>query len=260
MAKHPPFSKYLAFGIAGVLAVLAAWLLLPPHHPPAPESQPQPSLFVQSPPHITWQTPPNVPAGQDRISLDFSVNLSAPLRQLDLHLTQIGAPAHGGNIQEAVTETIPLRQLIRDGNSQTIHWDGAVDLTQSLLAGNQASLILSAEDEDRRSGSSDAVMLTLPEKKFTNPTAKTIYAVRKLLLEHPERRMDGLRVLATLLQQRDLFSGQNLALLSLRSAAVRIALDRSAGGTHSALNLLWHAALLFEEPNVLLAKQSPIPQ
>ena len=65
-----------------------------------------------------------------------------------------------------------------------------------------------------------------------------------------------LKTLAALLGQPVLFTDQDLTLLTLRSAAVRIALDTSPDGMKTSLDLLWHAALLFEEnspPNVTVS-------
>ncbi len=91
--------------------------------------------------------------------------------------------------------------------------------------------------------------------------AQALYTLRKGLQQDPNtRRNDALRALAGLLQQRGNFDNQDLTLLTLRSAAVRIALDNTDEGLQSALDLLWHAALLFEEnpaANVTLSLRVP---
>jgi len=105
-----------------------------------------------------------------------------------------------------------------------------------------------AQDNDKREGSSETVSITLPEHTFHHPVAKTIYSLRKGLREDPQnKRLETLRSLAVLLQQRNNFEKNELTLLTLRSAAVRIALDKTNDGLRTALDLLWHAAVLFED-------------
>jgi Domain of unknown function (DUF4175) len=203
-------------------------------------AKPDPTL---APPVISWVTQPQSSA-QSRIAMAFKVGASAPLRSVKVSITPV-VKLPGLDIDKEVMD-VPTYFIGR----KSLDWDGQLDLTGSLLAGSPVVLQILAQDSDKREGISDTVSVTLPEHSFNNPVAKTIYTLRKTLREDPQnKRLEILRGLAVLLQQRDNFEHNELTLLTLRSAAVRIALDKTTDGLRSALDLLWHAAVLFEDHN-----------
>ena len=202
-----------------------------------------------APPSISWVTSPQG-AAQNRIAMAFKVGASAPLRSVKISITPV-VKMPGIEVGKEVMD-VPTYFIGR----KSLDWDGQIDLTRSLLAGGPVVLQIIAQDNDKREGLSDTVSITLPEHNFNHPVAKAIYGLRKTLKDEPHaKRLETLRSLAMILQQRDNFENQELTLLTLRSAAVRIALDRSTDGLRSALDLLWHAAILFEDAHpVGLAK------
>lgn len=192
-------------------------------------------------PVVSWVSPPQTSA-QSRLAMSFKVSASAPLRSVKVSITPVVKP-QGMAIDKEIMD-IPTYFI----GHKTLDWDGQLDLTGSLLAGTPVVLQIIAQDGDKREGISDTVSVTLPEHAFNHPVAKTIYSLRKTLREDPEnKRLETLRSLAVLLQQRDNFEHNELTLLTLRSAAVRIALDKTSDGLRTALDLLWHAAVLFED-------------
>jgi hypothetical protein len=201
---------------------------------------------ILAPPSISWTTKPEAMPG-GAIKMGFKVDGSAMLQDIRMRITP-AASVPGADKQTDVMD-VPAYALPR----KSVEWDGNMDLTGSLLAGMPVMLQLEAEDADKRVSRSEEVMLTLPERTFNNPLAKAIYSARKMLQDDPTKRLDALRALAVLLQGRDHFKDHDLTLLTLRSAAVRIALDKSDEGLRSALDLLWHAAIMFEENQVRLA-------
>lgn len=201
-------------------------------------ARPDPTL---APPVVSWTTPPEN-AAQGRIAMAFKIGASAPLRSVKISISPVVQPP-GMYVDKEIME-VPTYIIGR----KSLDWDGQIDLTGSLLAGMPVVLQIIAQDNDRREGQSDTVSITLPEHNFNHPVAKAIYSLRKTLREDPQnKRLDALRGLAVLLQQRDNFEHNELTLLTLRSAAVRIALDKTNDGLRSALDLLWHAAILFED-------------
>lgn len=194
-----------------------------------------------APPVVTWVSGPQTSA-QNRVAMSFKVSASAPLRSVKVSITPVVKPI-GMEIDKEMMD-IPTYFI----GHKTLDWDGQLDLTGSLLAGTPVVLQIIAQDGDKREGISDTVSVTLPEHTFNHPVAKTIYSLRKSLREDPQnKRLETLRSLALLLQQRDNFEHNELTLLTLRSAAVRIALDKTKDGLRTALDLLWHAAVLFED-------------
>lgn len=194
-----------------------------------------------APPEVAWVTPPQA-SPQNRVAMSFKVSASAPLRSVTVSITPV-VKMPGVEVDKEVMN-IPTYFAGR----KTLDWDGQLDLTGSLLAGNPVVLQIIAQDGDKREGNSETVSLTLPEHAFNHPIAKAIYGLRKSLREDPQnKRLETLRGLAILLQQRNNFEHNELTLLTLRSAAVRIALDKTNDGLRTALDLLWHAAILFED-------------
>lgn len=214
-------------------------------------SEPAKNLIVSgAPPKIDWIKQP-FGVEQGRVGMAFTIMASAPIRSLELRIIPT-EKLHGLGMQ---AEDIPLQSFML--NRKAISWDGQIDLTGSLLAGTQVRLQLVTEDQDSRKSESLPYSIALPERAFSNQAAREIYTLRKMLQQDPDtKRMESLRALAGLLQKRETFNGQDLALLTLRSAAVRIALDKSDDGLRSALDLLWHAAVLFEENQLQVAVKS----
>lgn len=201
-------------------------------------ARPDPNL---APPVVSWVAQPQHSA-QGRVAMAFKIGASAPLRSVKISITPV-VQMSGIYIDKEVME-VPTYIIGR----KSLDWDGQLDLTGSILAGTPVVLQIIAQDSDRREGTSDTVSITLPEHNFNHPVAKAIYSLRKNLREDPQnKRLETLRGLAVLLQQRDNFEHNELSLLTLRSAAVRIALDKTNDGLRTALDLLWHAAVLFED-------------
>ncbi len=201
-------------------------------------SKADPSL---APPVVAWVAPPQT-SQQSRLAMSFKVSASAPLRSVMISITPV-VKMPGVEVDKEVMN-IPTYFI----GHKTLDWDGQLDLTGSLLAGTPVVLQIVARDGDRREGTSETVSITLPEHTFNHPVAKAIYSLRKTLRADPQnKRLEALRGLAVLLQQRNNFEHNELTLLTLRSAAVRIALDKTNDGLRTALDLLWHAAVLFED-------------
>jgi hypothetical protein len=193
-------------------------------------------------PSVRW-TAETKPSNNGKLHLSFRVESSSPVASLQLRIAPVTPAQTGMKIEKELRE-IPTWLI---GN-KAIDWDGDIDLTGSLMAGQQVEVQVVAVDDDKRTGASSPIKLDLPEHRFTQPIAQVLYSLRKGLQQDPlGHRNEALRALAVILQQRPSFENQDLTLLTLRSAAVRIALDESAEGVQSALDLLWHAALLFEE-------------
>ncbi len=210
---------------------------------PVQQAEQTPSTLkaTLAPPIVSWVTQPTL-SSRHRLAMAFKVSASAPLRSVKVSIAPIINTPNSEPTNEVMN--IPTYFI----GHKTLDWDGQMDLTGSLLAGTPVTLRIMAQDNDQREGQSDTVSMTLPEPAFHHPVAKTIYSLRKTLHEDPQnKRLETLRGLAILLQQRDNFEHNGLTLLTLRSAAVRIALDKTSDGLRTALDLLWHAAVLFED-------------
>ena len=210
------------------------------------------SVAASAVPVVTWVEKPEA-TNQGRLKMVFKIDAASPLQKIKLHVSPT-VKLPGLPIDEDVVD-VPSFFVGR----KSLEWNGQLDVTPSFLAGTPVTMRIIAEDEEKQSGASDIVSATLPERHFTTPLAQAVYTLRKGLREDPEnKRLDALRALAGLLQQREAFKNNELMLLTLRSAAVRIALDKSDEGLRGALDLLWHAAVIIEENHVRIA-ENPRP-
>lgn len=256
MKKNPVYSYFLALAVMAAVAGSVIWKdetrqllasLISNSSAATAANTSQDSKVVLAPPSISWVAPPQVNA-QGRLALSFKVGASAPIHSVKVRIAPV-VKVTGIDIAKEEVD-VPSFAI----GKKSLDWDGHVDFTSSLLAGTPVVLEIVVEDDDKRTGTSEGVSLSLPERNFNQPVARAIYTLRKVLRDDPQnRRIDALRALAGILQQRDKFENHELTLLTLRSAAVRIALDKSDDGLRTAMDLLWHAALLFEENPVHVA-------
>lgn len=257
MTFNPKIRNWLIAAALLLGALLGALTVIAPANKnSAAVTEAQTSAPNLAAPVVSWVNKP-VTNERGRLSMTFKIEASAPLRTLQVRIKPIVKLP--GVLMDEDTRDIPTWLL----GQKTVNWDGEMDLTASPMAGNPVTLEIVAVDEDKRKAVSAPISVTLPEKAFTSEIARSINIVRKDLQKDPSKRTDSLRTLALILQQRKYFDAglddSDLTLLTLRSAAVRIALDQTDTGLSSALDLLWHAAVLFEQNQVRVAdKVTPV--
>jgi uncharacterized protein (TIGR02302 family) len=122
------------------------------------------------------------------------------------------------------------------------------DLTPHPWAGLPVALSLAATDGAGQTGTSAEVQLVLPERNFGNPVAQAVIAVRKELVASGDAARQGAtRRLLELGAKPDGFRNDVVVALALRSAAVRLLIDRTPEAVPSVIALLWDTALRIED-------------
>lgn len=125
------------------------------------------------------------------------------------------------------------------------------DLTGHPWAGYPVSLLIEAEDHAGQDAQAEPVELTLPERNFRHPVARTIAAIRKMIIRRGEMANDaGMMALAGLLTKPQNYDWDPVVTLALRSAAGRLSYESGRTGSIGAINILWPTALRLEDGNL----------
>src|SRR5262249_55628075 len=106
---------------------------------------------------------------------------------------------------------------------------------------------LHATDATGQTGDSEAISMTLPERKFQNPVARAIVEQRKVLVADPDARALVGRALNAIAGVPSQYSDDSVVYLGLTMAAARLNRDQSAEGTDAVQALLWDTALRLED-------------
>lgn len=156
-------------------------------------------------------------------------------------------------------ETLTLDLDLPDQHLKTAQGASYVDLTAHPWAGSKVQLQLVASDALGQTGSSDIIETTLPERVFQNPLARAIIEQRKTLLRDPGARETVAETLGGLSVNPELYNGDIVVFLALRTASDRLVLDRDDDTEHVVAALLWDTAVRVEDGNAL-ASQNDLRQ
>ena len=143
---------------------------------------------------------------------------------------------------EPLVLPIPL-----EGPPRGAHGALMQDLTSHPWAGLPVIARLVAKDAIGQAGRSDEAELTLPERKFHNPVAAAVAAVRKALSVHPEDRAEAAVSLDALASAPEAFDNSLSVFLNLEGSASLLRLGRTPDTVPQAQARLWRLALALEE-------------
>jgi uncharacterized protein (TIGR02302 family) len=130
------------------------------------------------------------------------------------------------------------------------------DLTPHPWAGLPVMIELMATDAAGHTGTSQLVKFTLPERRFSNPLARRLIAMRKSLSQDPVGNRvpvgEGLLVMNS--RPRD-YEGDPVVHLGLRTAANRLASDMTGANVPEVQQLMWDLALRLENDSLTDAQR-----
>jgi uncharacterized protein (TIGR02302 family) len=130
------------------------------------------------------------------------------------------------------------------------------DLTPHPWAGLPVMMELVATDGAGLQGHSKAVQFTLPERRFSHPVARRIIALRKSLSQDPKgNRIPVGQGLLLLNSRPGDYKGDSVVHLGLRTAANRLASDKTGGTIPEVQKLMWDLALRLENDNLTDAER-----
>ncbi|MGH1419451.1 MAG: TIGR02302 family protein [Hyphomicrobiaceae bacterium] len=122
-----------------------------------------------------------------------------------------------------------------------------LELAAHPWAGMKVIMTLEAEDVAGQVGKSRPLVMTLPERQFSNLLARAVIEQRRKLIEDYRYRDDVLLALEALTLEPDGFIKDAQAYLGLRSAYYRLERDQTRAGRNSVIEQLWHTALRIED-------------
>ncbi len=141
--------------------------------------------------------------------------------------------------------------------SKTIESKSYHDLTAHPWAGLSVELFVTGKDETGQLGKSKIVKLILPEREFRHPVARALVAERKHLMENPkDNRIDVVGALDVISSLPEAISNDIGAMLMVSVARGILLFEEGDSSIDDAAELLWQAALKFENGNLTLAEQA----
>ncbi len=124
-----------------------------------------------------------------------------------------------------------------------------IDLTAHPLSGSVAKLTITAEDEAGHTVTTPEQTVLIPEKEFTNPSARILAFERRRLMSFDDgftRHMSA-NTIAQVAETPASYSGKPIIFLGLVSATYRLMYGRDAQAAADTVPLLWDLALQIED-------------
>jgi uncharacterized protein (TIGR02302 family) len=121
------------------------------------------------------------------------------------------------------------------------------ELGEHPWAGMKVELTLVAKDLAGQVGKSETIEITLPERRFSKPLARSVVEQRRKLVEDWRDRLIVAKAIDGLTTEPAGFIDDLQVFLGLRSAYWRLKRDDTRAGRTSVVEQLWHVALRIEE-------------
>lgn len=121
------------------------------------------------------------------------------------------------------------------------------DLTTHPWAGAKVKLTLTARDEAGQDAQSETRLITLPERRFTQPMARALIDERRRLALDPHSRRRLVAVLTALSTAPDRFEPSSGEYLGLRTALARAQRARNNEDLRELVDYLWDVAVQIED-------------
>lgn len=201
-------------------------------------------------PKISFKTPLAVMEAQS-LRVHYAVQDDYGVVSAQAHVA-LAEKGYRGSAQQPLTFDLPLPPApARTGDAMIFK-----DLTAHPWAGLKVSVYLTARDEPGQAGRSQAVVITLPERRFNEPLARALIEQRRTLSRDPASSGMVATALDALTLAPERFLPDARVYLAMRTAAHevrRIRLDAvriDENRLVSAQELLWDIAVRIEEGDV----------
>ncbi|QEE08272.1 TIGR02302 family protein [Bartonella kosoyi] len=127
------------------------------------------------------------------------------------------------------------------GKMRTVH-----DVSAHPWAGSQVKITLVAEDGAGQKGHSKTFVMTLPQRVFSNPVARAVSELRRLIALDTSAREHVLDMLSALLVRPEKGLQNTAHFLVLQSAWTRLSLAQTEEDLRDVVDYLWQIALGIE--------------
>ncbi len=207
-------------------------------------------VLPDNPPEVSFVTPP---VGNDigHLRMEFQASDDYGLTSVVAEIRRADGPG-GTAAGDAISIEMPLGSpgiKAAKGRSQR-------DLTAHPWAGLPARMRLVATDAKGQTGTSDDVVVVLPERAFRHPVARAIIAERrKLSAPPPIPRAEVSAALTAIANRPERFAHDTVVFLALSVARSRLMRDQRDQAIASVQDILWDTALRVEDGEVSVAER-----
>ena len=208
-------------------------------------------IEVDVAPEVEFTQPPKK-QGRGLLRVEFEAKDDFGLANVDMiMLNPQGWPVPGGEKQLKVGLPVPNHRttMVKGASSQ--------DFTAHPWAGTAVELLLDATDLVGQKGTSDSIVIVLPERTFNHPVARAIIATRKKL-NGIERKVvrEVVSDIEQIAERPAHFYEDTVVFLALVIARSRLLHDASPKSVGAVQRLLWDAALRIEDGEFAIADRA----
>lgn len=201
------------------------------------------SFMLDMPPSIEFNKPPEA-TEQMALRLDYKASDDIGLTAIEAEIEPAIASIASPHLKPLVL-ALPLAQPPpRHANAFRFF-----DLTAHPLAGSKVLITLRAHDGKNQVAETTPIAFTLPERRFTNPIAKSLIRLRKeVLVRGLAARHPGAELASGLAEEAEESERADLTgALALRVIAARLRLTTDTAEIPGLERLIWDTALHFED-------------
>jgi uncharacterized protein (TIGR02302 family) len=214
------------------------------------------SVIPDVPPKVAFTADPEAEAS-GALALDWKASddygiaaVTAKIALSDVQADGMGFATNGVFLFDPPAFPVALKKSsAREIEDRTVN-----DLTSHPWAGLNVDITLEAKDQAGKTGKSETKSVTLPERLFVKPLAKSLIEQRKALILDPDNTRNVQLMLDALLMWPDGLidrSGVHIALRAIRS---HVANAKDHDDIKSAVDDLWKLALAVEEGDLADAR------
>ena len=207
------------------------------------------AIIPDRPPKVRFAKPPQATA-RGTLRLEYQA-------EDDFRLRRVTATIRRGDGTAAApkTDSIVLELPSPGRPGKTARRTSYHDLTAHVWAGLPVTIQLTATDAIGQSGTSAVARVVLPERRFTNPLARQLVALRKMLTRDPANRRVVARALIAVARRPAAYRTDIVVFLALKSTYVRLLQTRNPKAIAEAQQLLWDTALRLEDGALSLSQR-----
>ena len=198
-------------------------------------------VLPDNPPHVSMTAPP-VLSDDKKLRVAYDASDDFGIAAIALRVTPRDTLPGSNNAPVDIALPVP--------SSKRISRTDFEDIAAHPWAGRKVTLQIVATNETGKTGLSDAVDLTLPERSFVHPLARVLIEERAKLMQRPDDKMlreETANIMANIAHDPANFHGDPLILMALRSGAVRLVLGHDINAAISVNDLLWQTASRIED-------------
>jgi len=203
------------------------------------------TVVADAAPVVAWTEPPGPAPASDRgtprippTRLPWQVSHAYGVVSLQAELRLADRPD-----APPLIVSIPLP----GGSTRSARGVKSQDLTANPWAGLPVTARLIARDSPGLTGTSADASFTLPERRFDNPVARRLVAVRKSLTQHPEARAPAITELAQIGELQSVWKDDAGGYVNLSAIIAELVRLRAPAAIEDVQSRLWQLALHLEE-------------